>query len=98
VKTVESDSPQMTAIASGFCNSAPAPSPNANGKSPSNVQIVVIKIGQRRVFPAFTNASSRDIHFALKWFVYSSKITALIQHLNQSTVAMAFCWLAREKV
>ncbi len=44
----ESESPPMTAIASGCCISEPAPIASARGVSPTSVARVVIAIGRMR--------------------------------------------------
>ena len=57
VTGVDNVRPPMTASASGFCNSAPDPKPNASGSKPNNVQNVVIKIGRSRIRPAWQRGS-----------------------------------------
>src|SRR6185369_6931381 len=59
VTRVESPRPPMTARASGFWSSAPAPRPSARGSRPKRVQRVVIRIGRRRTRAAWATASAK---------------------------------------
>ena len=60
VTGVDNASPPMTASARGRWSSAPAPMPNAKGKSPNSVQSVVMRMGRSRIRAASRSAASRS--------------------------------------
>ena len=75
----------MTARAIGARISAPAPIANASGSMPKIIASVVMTIGRRRVVPALSSASLRDMPSRRAWFV---KSTSRIAFLVTSPISM----------
>src|SRR5882672_2247853 len=78
VTSIDNLSPPITAIASGFCNSAPAAIPNANGKSPKSVQSVVMRIGRTPIRPAAPTL--RPLVRSLEAFVIFEQDDSVLHH------------------
>ena len=91
VSSVEVIRPPMVAIEIGARKSLPSPRPMADGSMPRIMAMVVIRMGRRRIGPAFSTASFTLMPSRTYWLVRStSRIAFLVTSpINITTPIMA---------